>query len=143
VEPPGSNTFHRPPPIPRNTVEENVSVDVQMKTARYNLHVTPPGSSTSPRPPPIPAKTVAKNIREDVQMPTGRFNLSRMPPGSITSPTAPTIPPKTQVDEHIYHELDMHTADHILRPFAAKAEADELYEVYELTLPDKNSDHFK
>ena len=75
-------------------------------------------------------------------MQTGRYNLSRMPPASSTSPGAVPIPPKTQEDEQIYHELDMHTARKNLRSDEAKAEEDELCVVYELTLPDKNSNHF-
>ena len=75
-------------------------------------------------------------------MQTGRYNLSGMPSGSITSPIAPTIPPNTQEDEHIYHELDMHTADNFLRSVAATAEEGELYAVFGHSLPERNSNKY-
>jgi hypothetical protein len=112
-------------------------------TSVSRRYVKPPGSNTFLSSPPIPPKTLEENIPEDVQKQTGRYNLSGMPPGSNTSPRAPPIPPKTQENENIYHELDMRTARKNLCSDAAKAEEGELYEVYELTLPDKNSDHFK
>jgi len=78
-------------------------------TSASPRNATSPGSITSHREPPIPTMTEG-NIHEDVRMQTDRYNLGGMPPGSINSPRAPAIPPKTQEDEHLYDELQIHTA---------------------------------
>jgi hypothetical protein len=64
-------------------------------------------------------------------------------PVNSTSYGAPAIPPKTQEDENIYDELQIHTAPKNLGSGAAKADEDEIYAVYDYTLPDKNPNQFK
>ena len=75
VTSPGSNTSHRPPPVPTKT-EGNIREDVRMQTDRFNVRRMLPSSIKFPRASPIPPKTQENvHVYDDMHTHTARKNL--------------------------------------------------------------------
>jgi hypothetical protein len=91
---------------------------------------------------PTPPKTQDENIYEDEWMHPAGNRTRVMPPGSSTSHRPPHLPPKTQVVENTYDDAQIYTALNNPHSNATKADQGEVYAIYELTLPDRNTDQF-